>query len=87
MAVRITAFDCSLVGKHVYLRGQVLGSNPTTPNFLLKGFAARCLLLKNAPLYGHHTRYITLLFKGTCSVVSFYEVIRMSYAGLRLFVR
>ena len=31
MAVRIRAFDCTLVGKHMCSREGVLGSNPTTP--------------------------------------------------------
>ena len=41
IAVRIRAFDCTLVGKHVCSREGVLGSNPTTPKLLPKVFAAR----------------------------------------------
>ena len=83
MAVRIRAFDCTLVGKHVHSEMGVLGSNPTSPQFLPKVCAARWRLLRNAPSKGRHTRYITLFFEGTYSVICFYEVIRMSYAGLR----
>ena len=68
MAVRIRAFDCTLVGKHVCSREGVLGS---------KVFVARWRLLRNAPSKGHHSRYITLFFQGTYSVIGFYEVMRV----------
>ena len=87
MAVRIRAGDSTLVGKHVHSREEVLGSNPTTPTFLPKAFAARCRLLRNPPSNGHHSRYITLFFNATCSVVSFYELMRLSLAGLKHFLR
>ena len=75
MAVRIRAFDCTLVGEHVCSREGVLGSNPTTPKFQPTVLAARWRLLRNAPSKGHHSRYITLFFKGTYSVIGFYELI------------
>ena len=65
------------MGKHVCSREGVLGSNPTTPKFLPNVFAARWRLLRNAPSKGHHSRYITLFFKGTYSVIGFYELMRM----------
>ena len=86
MAVRIRAFDCNLVSNHVTSGEGVLGSNPTSPKFLPNVCAARRERLRNAPLKEHHTRYITLFFKGTYSVISFYAVIRMSDAGLREFL-
>ena len=79
--MRIRAFDCTLLGKHVYSREGVLGSDPTTPKFVPKVFASRWRLLRNAPSKGHHTWYITLFFKGTYSVIGFYELIRMSWTG------
>ena len=79
-------FGCTLVGKHVYSREGVLGSNPTTPIFLPNVLTARWRLLRNAASKGHHSRYITLFFKGTYSVVSFYELIGMSLAGLMHFL-
>ena len=87
MAVRIRAFDCTLVGKHVCSREGVLGSNPTTPKFLPNVFVARWRLLRNAPSKGHHSRYITLFFKGIYSVISFYELMRMFLVGLMHFLR
>ena len=87
IAVRIRAFDCTLLGKHVCSREGVLGSNPTTPNFLPKGFAARWQLLRNAPLKGHHSRNITLFFKGTYSVIGFHELTGMPLADLMHFLR
>ena len=87
MAVRIRAFACTLVGKHVCSREGVLGSNPTNPKCLPKAFASRWQLLRNAPSKGHHSRYITLFFKGTCSVIGFYELMGMSLAGLMHFLR
>ena len=75
------------MGKHVCSREGVLGSNPTTLKFLTNVFAARRGLLRNAPSKGHHSRYITLFFKGTYSVVGFYEVMRVSLAGLMHFLR
>ena len=77
MAVCITAFDCTLVGKHMCSREGVLGSNPTTPKFSPNAFVARWRLLRNAPSKGHHSRYITLFFEGTYSVIGFYELMRM----------
>ena len=68
-------------------REGVLGSNPTMPKFLPKVFAARWRLLRNAPSKGHHSRYITVFFKGTYSVISFYELMGVSLAGLMHFLR
>ena len=87
MAVRIRASDCTLVGKHVCSREGVLGSNPTTPKFLPNVFVARWQLLRNAPSKGHHSRYITLFFKGTYSVIGFYELMRMLLVRLMHFLR
>ena len=68
-------------------REGVLGSNPTTPKFLQKLFIARWRLLRNAPSKGHHSRYITLFFEGTYSVIGFYELMRMCFVGLMRFLR
>ena len=87
MAVCIRAFDCTLVGKHVCSGEGVLGSNPTTPKFLPKVLAARWRLLRNAPSKGHQSRYITLFFKGTYSVIGFYELMRMFLVGFMHFLR
>ena len=70
------------MGKHVCSREGVLGSNPTTPKFLPKVVAARWRLWRNAPSKGHHSRYITLFFTGTYSVIGFYELMKVSLAGL-----
>ena len=64
-----------------------MGSNPTTPNFLPKVFAARWRLLRNAPSTGYHSRYITVFFKGTFSVVSFYDLMGVSLTELMHFLR
>ena len=87
IAVLIRMFDCTLVDKHVHSREGVLGSNPTSPEFLRHIFATRWQLLRNASSKEHHTRYITLFFEGTYSVIRFFEVLRMSYVGLRDFMR
>ena len=87
MAVRIRAVDCTLVGKHMCSREGVLGSKPTTPKFLPKGFVARRQLLRNAPSKGHHSRYITLFFEGTYSVIGFYELMRMCLVSFMHFLR
>ena len=68
-------------------REGVLDSNPTTPKFLPKGFAARWRLLRNAPWKGHHSRYITMFFKGTYCVIGFYELMGVSLAGYMHFLR
>ena len=75
------------MGKHVCSREGVLGSNPTTPKFLSKVFVARRRLLRNAPSKGHHSRYITLFFEGTYSVIGFYELMRMFLVSLMHFLR
>ena len=87
MAVRIRALDCTLVGKHMCSREGVLGSIPTTPKPFPNVFVARRRPLRNAPSKGHHSRYITLFFKGTYSVIGFYEVMRMFLVGLMHFLR
>ena len=87
MAVRIRAFDCTLVGKHMCSTEGVLGSNPTTPKFLPNVFVARWQLLRNAPSKGHHSRYITLFLEGTYSVIGFYELMRMFLVSLMHFLR
>ena len=87
MAVRIRAFDCTLVGKHMCSRKGVLGSNPTSPKFLPNVFIARWRLLRNAPSKGHHSPYITLFFKGAYSVISLYELMRMCLVSLMHFLR
>ena len=85
MAVCIRALDCTLVGKHVCSGEGVLGSNPTTPKFLPNVFAARWRLFRNAPSKGHHSRYITLFFEGTYSVIGFYELMRMFFGRFNAF--
>ena len=87
IAVRIRPFGCTLVGKHMCSREGVLGSNPTTPKLFPKVFVARRRLLRNAPSKGHHSRYIRLFFKGTYSVIGFYEVMRMFLVSLMHFLR
>ena len=79
--------DCTLVGKYVCSREGVLGSNPTTLQFVSKVFASRWRLLRNAPSMGHHSRYITLFFKGTYSVIGFYELMGVSLVDLMHFPR
>ena len=85
IAVRIR--DCTLVGKHMCSREGVLGSNPTTPKCLTKVFVARRRLLRNAPSKEHHSRYITLPFEGTYSVIGFCELMRMFLVSLMHFLR
>ena len=87
MAVRIRASDCTLVGKHMCSREVVLGSNPTTPKILPNFFVARWRPLRNAPSKGHNSRYITLFFKGTYSVIGFYELMRMFLVSFMHFLR
>ena len=87
MAVRIRAFDCTLVGKHMCSREGVRGSNPTTPKFLQNVFVARWRLLRNAPSKGHHTLYITLFFEGTYSVTGFSELMRVFLVSFMHFLR
>ena len=62
---------------------------PQTSNLkiLPKVFVARWRLLGNAPSKGHHSRYITLFFKGTYSVIGFYELMRMFLVSLMHFLR
>ena len=86
MAVRIRAFDCTLVGKHMCSREGVLGAIPTAPKLLPKVFVARRRLLRNAPSQGYHSWYITLFFKGTYSVIGFYEMMRMFLVSLMHFL-
>ena len=83
MAVCTRAFNCTAVDKHVHSREEVLGSNPTTPTFLPNAFAARWRLLRNAHSKVHDSRYVALFFKGTYSVVSFHELMRVSLAALK----
>ena len=65
-----------------------MGSNPTTPKlFFPEVFVARRQLLRNAPSKGHHSQYITLFFKGTYSVIGFYELMRMYLVSLMHFLR
>ena len=78
---RIRAFDCTLVGKHVCSGEGVLGLNPTNPKIVPKFSAARWQLLRHAPWMGHHSRYITLFFEGTYSVIGFYELMGVFLAG------
>ena len=52
IAVRIRAFDCTLVGKHMCSRDEVLGSNPTTPKFFSKGFRRTPATFEECPIEG-----------------------------------
>ena len=87
IAIRIRAFDCTLVGKHACSREGVLGSNPTTPKFLPNVFVALWRLLRNAPSQKHHSRYITLFSMGSYGVIGFYELMGMFLVGLMHFLR
>ena len=73
------------MGKHIGSREGVLGSIPTTPKLFPKVFVARRRFLRIAPSKGHHSRYITLFFKGTYSVIGFYKVMRMFLVSLMHF--
>ena len=64
IAVHTTAFDCTLVGKHVCSREGVLGSNPTTPNFLPNAFAARWRLFEECPIEGTSFTVRYTVFQG-----------------------
>ena len=68
-------------------REGVLGSNPTTPKLFPNVFGARRQLLRNAPSKGHHSRSITLSFKGTHSVIGFSELMRLFLVSLMHFLR
>ena len=87
MDVRIRAFDHSPVGNDPHYRKEILGSIPSTPKRLRNAFAARWQLLRNTPLTGHHSRFITLFFKGTYSLLGFYELMRVHIAGGKHFLR
>ena len=50
IAVQITAFDCTLVGKHMCSREGVLGSNPTTPKFSPKILRRTLATLEECPI-------------------------------------
>ena len=73
------------MGKHIGSREGDLGSIPTGPKLFPKVFAARRRLLSNVPSKGHHSRYITLFFKGPYSVMGFFEVMRMFLVSLMHF--
>ena len=47
--------------------------------------SARWRLLRNAPSKGHHSRYITLFFKGTYSVIGFYDLMGMFFGKFNAF--
>ena len=51
IAVRIRAFDCTLVGKHMCSREGVLGSNPTTLTFS-KSFRHTPATFEECPIEG-----------------------------------
>ena len=55
--------------------------------FVPKVFVTGRRLLKNAPWKGHHSRYITLFFKGTYSVIGFHELMRIFLVSLMHFLR
>ena len=74
------------MGKHVCSGEGVLGSNPTTPQFLPKVFVARWRLLSNAPPKEHHSQYITLFFKGTYSLGVFFALMGMFSVSLMHFL-
>ena len=63
MAVRIRAFDRTLVGNHVYSREEVLASIPSTSKFLPNIFHLTPATFEECPSKGHHTLYITLFLK------------------------
>ena len=62
-------------------------SNPTTPKLLTNVFVARWQLLRNALSKGHHSRYITLFFKGTYSVIGLSEPMGTFMVGSMQFLR
>ena len=66
----IRAIDHALVVNHVCFREEVLGSNPTTSEFLLNVFAQFLKYLRNVPRLGHRTWCFTLFYKGpaVCNV-------------------
>ena len=64
MAVRIRAFDCTLVGKHVCSREGVLGSNPTTPKTFSKSFRRTPATFEECPIEGTSFTVHYTVFRG-----------------------
>ena len=76
------------MGKLVCSREGVLGSNLTIPKFFYQKSSSHAGdFLRNAPWKGHHSRYITLFFEGTYSVIGFYELMRMFLVSFMHFLR
>ena len=64
MAVRIRAFDCTLVGKHMCSREGVLGSNPTAPKTFSKSFRRTPATFEECPIEGTSFTVHYTVFQG-----------------------
>ena len=82
MAVRIRAFDCTLVGKHVCSREGVLGSNPTTPKNFTKSIRCTLVTFEECPIEETSFTVHYTVFQGYYSVIGFYELMRMFLVSL-----
>ena len=63
IAVRIRAFNCTLVGKHMCSREGVLGSNPTTPKFF-ESFGRTPATFEECPIEGTSFTVHYTVFRG-----------------------
>ena len=75
------------MGKHVCSREGVLGSNPTTPKIFTKRFRRTLATFEECPIERTSFTTLSLFFKGTYSVIGFYELIGMFLVGLMHFLR
>ena len=64
MAIRIRAFDCTLMGKHMCSREGVLGSNHTTPKMFTKRFRRTLATFEKCPIEGTSFTVHYTFFRG-----------------------
>ena len=71
----------------MYTLGRESWFKPNYPHNFSKRFRRTLATFEECPSREHHSRYITLFLKGNYSVVRFYELMRVSLAGLKHFLK
>ena len=87
MAVGIRAIDHTLVGNHIHSREEALDSIPSTPKIVAERFRRTLATFEQCPFEGTSSTVHYTLGMVAYSVTSFYELMRMLYAGLKYFLR
>ena len=87
MVLRIKVINDTLLVNHVSSSEEVLGSIPSAPKGFIKGFRSTMLTFEDCHPIGASYTVHYAVSQGTNSVICLFELMRVSIAGSKHFLR